>query len=1448
MIRQALRCADIDAEAIDYVETHGTGTALGDPVEVHALSAVLNAGHGRPCWLGAVKTQIGHLEAASGVVGVIKAVLAMGHGRIPANQGFHTLNPKIDLGNSRLKPAAHQVQWPSQPGRLRHAGISSFGFGGTNAHLILREPSCPPALLAPAANNPAAVLHTLSAHTPQALRRLATLHGTALAQAGDKAHALTWAANHGRASLPHRLAVTAPTHAAVAQALQAFGQHRSVPDGVLQSAGIASTPPRLAFLFTGQGAQYAGMGHELYESEPVFRAVIDRCESALTSHLDVPLKEVMFGCATALLQDTRYAQPALAALQLALTQLWAEHGVHPDCVCGHSVGEYAAAVASGLMEWEDALQLVAIRARLMGSAPSRGGMLSVAAEEAAVLPLLGSLAESLDVAARNMADQVVLSGELDAMERAAACLEAAGMACTRLQVSHAFHSCLMDPVTADFAPCVNDSRLGTPRLTMVPTGGTVDADMTQPRYWIEQIRRPVVFSDALHQLKQLGVTALVEIGPGATLLSFARQVFDGDTLRVPSLRGDQSAALQWRSALGTWWATGGKAHLGQGKACGVDAVPALYPFERNRHWFDMPAAAVAAPALRAAQSFVGSPLELASETIQAFETTLPGRDGEWLMDHVVAGQAMMPAAGWIAMALHACTGHTLHKLRFQNPLVLTEPTRIQTVVAQQKTHAAVSIHKRDGNAWLACMQALAEPMEPAADWQEPGHRTTSLRALDTNDFYAALAEQGLTYGKAFQLLSDIHCGDAVACARLHPATGKVGLPLHPAWLDAAFQCAGAVLPRHRLQRTPVPVALERLQFVAAAPDAPVQVWVWLRSQDPESALVDLHIETLDKQVCVIAEGLRLQWVGPSFEHRAQAYVRHWQATAMPADTDRHWLIVGETSAAARDLATALAAHGAKVKPLGMDMEQEDDGHDTLRTAISEAPDAGILVTLDTENQDNSVEGGLALCRQLQTLLLACDAAAVKPGMRVNLLLPDRATPRFDGAAALWRSAALELPALRLGEGRIAAQSPMDRVAQALNHDAAQWRLSQGALHQAVWRPAAFEHQALASPQGAVLITGGTGALGMHLAQALWEQGARHLCLVSRQGLLPPQHQPLIASWRRSGGRIDVIACDVSQRTQVRALFEQLRYDNTVLHGIVHAAGVLDDAAIAQLRPEHWHAVTAAKACGAQWLSEYSRDMRLAYFIGYSSAAAALGCAGQCHYAAANGMLEAVLQQHAHITGTRTLTVQWGPWAGGGMADAPQVQAALRRRGIEPIEPKQALALLQAALASGQPCVLAGRFGGVALEGVAPEGVAPDGVASDGALSQELALAAQRPSLEMLVAMDKPGAIHAIRSELAQQLSQVLGLHVSQLPFADPRHMDRQRLSSLGLDSLMAMELRNRMRLWLGIDLAPHLLIGATEIGEVLESIHEKALLRSISLPTALQAHGEGGQDMEVMVL
>jgi acyl transferase domain-containing protein/SAM-dependent methyltransferase len=587
VIRAALANAGLEAGAVSYVETHGTGTSLGDPIEAGALGAVFKRQRDAPLLIGSVKTNLGHLEAAAGIAGLIKVVLSLRRQAIPANLHFHRGNPLIDWKALDLAVPTQTVPWAPIEGR-RIAGVSSFGFSGTNAHVLIEESPPAPAPVVAVPIRPLQIL-ALAARETGALRDLASRYADRLAEETAAAD-VCFSANTGRSHFSHRLAAVGASAAEIREALLAFGELKPHPRlGV--GSGDEHKNLRIAFLFTGQGSQYVGMGRELYRTCPVFKQALDECATEFAAHLDRDLLDVF--SSDEAINETRYAQPAIFSLETALSRLWRSWGIEPFAAFGHSLGEYAAAHAAGVLTLKDAIRLIAERGRLTQALAGSGAMAAVFARHDVVAAEIVRSEGVLEIAAWNGPEHVVIAGPVSAVEFAMENMRGLGVESKPLRVSYAAHSSLVASVLPAFAKTLETVAFTAQRFTLVSnvSGKVADPDeMSCPEYWTTQIREPVRFTQAMETLAAQGVTHFIEIGPHPVLLGMGAHCLPGAELAwLPSLhrgRGDWRDLLESLQRLYVDGAAVDWTAFDRGYSRSRVSLP-TYPFRRRHHWMEV---------------------------------------------------------------------------------------------------------------------------------------------------------------------------------------------------------------------------------------------------------------------------------------------------------------------------------------------------------------------------------------------------------------------------------------------------------------------------------------------------------------------------------------------------------------------------------------------------------------------------------------------------------------------------------------------------------------------------------------------------------------------------------------------------------------------------------------------------------------------------------------------
>jgi acyl transferase domain-containing protein/acyl carrier protein len=954
VVREALTRAGLAPRDVGFVEAHGTGTQLGDPLEINALAAVFGADRdpSRPLLIGSVKTNIGHLEAAAGVAGLIKVILALQHRTIPPHLHFNTPSPHIAWADLPLQVSTQEVAWEPIGGR-RIGGVSSFGFSGTNAHVVLEE--APPCVAAEPAPVRRSSLLALSARDDKALSELAGRFAAALeGRSDDELADVCHTANAGRAHFAHRAAVTARTIGELRSRLIALARGADAM-GVRTARVTRRDPPRIAFLFTGQGAQYAGMSQGLYDVSPVFRAALDRCAELLEPHLDRPLLEVLFpahGRPTPL-DETAYTQPALFAVEYALTELWRSCGVTPNVVVGHSVGEYVAACIAGVLSLEDALRLIVKRGRLMQSLPPGGAMAAIFAPEERVGEAVAPHVAHLSIAAINAPAQTVISGRAAEVEAVCQRFMTQGIRCQPLPVSHAFHSPLVDPILDRFEREANSVRFAAPRLRLVSnlTGRLAEAsEVTRPRYWRRHVREAVRFGDGLRTLVTLRPELVIEIGPHPTLLAFASSAFgEAMPLLVPSLRKGQPDWEQMLEGLAAIYVAGAQLDwhgVGDGASRRIVDLP-TYPFQRERYWFHTNSKAAApdpAPGRPTGHPLLGSRLRCAAlEAI--YETRISCDAPGFIRQHRVLDRVVLPATAYLDM-LVASAHEVLH-----NDLVCVEDVIIREAMLFEDNAAAqvvqticgpacdgvvpVSINSLadsavDTDAWVRHVTAnvrIGDPPVPA-DSTLQQLREGCTEAVGLDEFYAGFTRRGIDFGGDFRVIRQLWRGEAQAFGEIaltaESAEEAPMYRMHPLLLDGCFQITAAALPAegHEVLYLPIGVGQFTLH---RRPGARCWTHVTVRSAAGETCRADMRV--FDAEGAMVAELRDVQFKRATrdvLERLGERWLDEclyescWQSAQLGdarADAEvvrsapHDWLLFADQSGVAAGLAALLQAQG-----------------------------------------------------------------------------------------------------------------------------------------------------------------------------------------------------------------------------------------------------------------------------------------------------------------------------------------------------------------------------------------------------------------------------------------------------------------------------------------------------------------------------------------------------------
>jgi acyl transferase domain-containing protein/acyl carrier protein len=1438
VIRRALQVARLTAAEVDTVEAHGTGTSVGDPIEAQALLATYGQGRlkGRPLWLGSVKSNIGHTQAAAGIAGVIKMVMAMRHGMLPATLHIDQPSTRVDWGAGAIALLTEPQAWESHP-QPRRAAVSSFGISGTNAHVILEQ--------APVVE--AAAIPRVSGTGKQGSGSASGLGLIPLVVSGRGVGGLAGQARQlrrfvqddldismadvgyslaCRAKLEDRAVVVGRDREQLLAGLHAIGRGEPAGTVVGGSARVADTP---VFLFAGQGSQWVGMAADLLERWGLFAEQIAACEQALSAHVEWLLAAVLTGAEGAPeLERVDVLQPALFAVVVSLARCWQACGVHPAAVVGHSQGEIAAACVAGALSLDDAARVIASRGRALCALAGSGGMVSLSLGAREVEALIERLECEISLAAVNGASSVVVSGANDALERLLAYCKEINVRARRISVDYAAHSAHVEEIRGELlAGCVGITpRAGDIAFYSTVTGTRLDTHELDGEYWYRNLRETVKFEQITRKLLNEGQRAFIEISPHPVLTVGVGQTIEAhlpghnDQMLVSgTLRRDCSGPDQFLLALGEAWTHGVNvdwATLFADTSARRVELP-TYAFQRQRYWLESDATATnlaAAGQASAEHPLLGAIVALANGKGWLFTGRLSTQSHPWLTDHTVRGVTLVPGAALVDLALHAgkyAGRDYLTELTLQTPMILPPQGELQIQLAlgapDESGQAALRVYSRPyedaagDQPWTFHASGMLTtnrgPMPVKAQevgvWPPEGGEW-----LPVDELYEGLAEHGLEYGPAFQGLTaawrrggELFCEVALSGDQVEQANK---FALHPALLDAAFHAALLFGDGSGKTRLPFTFTGVRLYERGAT-----SLRVRLDSKHCTLTAVDaagtpiVHIDALSMRE-VSSEQMR----DAGGTGRDALFKLHWEESELASRPDAAVSVAvlgGEDSLVARALMSA---------GLGVVV------HDNLAGLTMGDPLPELVLVDLLSNEWEGRTGSVLLDDTYESLR---QVLSVMQGW-----LADERLTNSRLAFVTQRAVAVEVSERSLGLARspvwglvrsaqsenpgrfvlIDVERPEDL--EAILEHALDIHESQLAVRGGILRVPRLHHAQLVSTRsdplrdstGTALITGGTGTLGTLLARHLVSAcGVRHLLLVSRRGEAANGARELQGELQGLGAHVTIAACDVAVREQLEEIIDAIPADHP-LRIVIHAAGVLDDGILKSLDPSRLERPLRPKLDAAWHLHELTRELPIEAFVLFSSVAGTLGSPGQANYAAANTFLD-VLAAYRHANGLPAAAIAWGPWARASeltntLSDTDRQR--MRRSGLLQLATEHAFVLLDKILTSRNPFVLAAPLDLKELRRQARIGFMP-------AIYKKLIqpVSDERETLGSRLARIPPTEHRAIVLRLVQKhILAVLGGH-------DDRTIAPNRtFKDLGFESLTAVELRNRLNTATGLEL------------------------------------------------
>ncbi len=1398
VLRAALASARLEPSEIDYIEAHGTGTALGDPIELDALSAVFGQrDDSAPLVLGSVKTNLGHLENSAGIAGFIKAVLSTKHGYIPPHLHFTGLTPNAGAGASKFTIAADGMPWP-RVSRPRRAGVSSFGVSGTNAHIVIEQ--------APAAESVAALpeppVNTLviSGKTPARIAPIAEMLAEWMSGPGaevplaDIAHTV----NNYRGRYRSFAAVAARDHEQAVAGLRALAAGEPAT-GVVEPTEKPHGSGTV-FLYSGQGSQWAGMGRQLLADEPAFAAAVAELEPDFVAQVGFSLRDVLLAGEPVV--GIERIQPVLVGMQLALTALWRSYGVEPDAVIGHSMGEVTAAVVSGALSPADGLKVIATRSLLMSRLSGQGAMALLELGAAEAEKLVGQYPD-VTVAVYAAPQQTVIAGPPEQVDAVIAVVDAQGKLARRVEVDVASHHPTVDPILGELKDALADLKPMTPKIPLISTVGHADGAATfDADYWVVNLRNPVRFSQAVAKAAT-NHTTFVEISPhpllvhgiGETLASVSSR--DQFAVTAAMKRGDDET-LSVHEQLATIGVT---EPTTEGRRR-VD-IPAS-PWLHSSYWIEVKPAG---QRLTDVHPLLGAHVELPSGHEHVWQTDIGVAALPWLAEHTIGGQAVVSTAGFAEMAYAAAAqalgdGAQVSALTVERPLILDAQTRVTTQLSLSPEVNRVEVQARSaGGKWTRHAVADVDVAQQSAPADQP-------------------AGQG----------TEIGLPDEVAD---HPR-----YRIHPVLLDAALRQLADAVPDQSEDASYEAVSVQTIRVFA-----PIRGRVRSHAELVESGQDGQRghrgrIVLTDEAGAVLAEltGVELKPVDLAsvpLSLEQKIFDAAWvQSPAARGGTvsDGTWVVLAEPDAETAALAAEVTA--AFSSPTRRVVSATLTGDSAVAEAFGEAaadpqfPPVGIVVLLAKRPFDGlDTEAALTRAHDLVVDISAAAHAAVdgwkdtsprlwlvtRDGLSVHDDEPgDPAIGalkglirnwRFPGEAARVLAGEPDLGATLLDVGSADLVAALtDELSASTGDDVVALR-EDGRYVERLVRATldGGRHEALVRGDGSYIITGGLGGLGTVVTRWLVERGAGRIVLNGRSE--PSDAQREYLAGLGDGTEVVFVAGDIATAGVAERLVAAAEETGRPLRGLVHGAGVTGDGLVTALTRDGLQRVWAPKVAGALRLNAATADREMDWWVGFSSMATLLGLPGQLAYATGNAWLDALMTWR-RASGRPATAINWGQWSAVGMS------SKLTYSVLDPITPDEGLEALESLVGGALSRVGVGRLRLDRAIATTPEFrelnyfkriVAEFDVSADehrpAAVAEGDGSEVSVPDWPQLSAEDRLSELQTrVRAILARELRMSASAVKVDQPFPE-----------LGLDSMMAMTVLRETQKLVGINLSANML-------------------------------------------
>ncbi|WP_462179138.1 amino acid adenylation domain-containing protein [Pseudoalteromonas maricaloris] len=1481
LMKETYAKANINPGKVQYIEMHGTGTPVGDPIEAKSVGTLLgiNRDQADKCYIGSVKTNIGHTEAAAGMAGLFKAVKAIQNKQIPPHLHLKSINPKIDYANAPYEIPTKLTPWPKHEG-LAVAGVNSFGFGGTNSHAVIQEYVAPEVPSMPPANENGLKLYPLSARDQHGIHRFAKAHNEFLQDSDASLSDIIYTLGERREHHQYRHAICFKNAEDLQQQLQTLSH-----DAEFAVANTLRTlkkdEQKLVWVFTGMGPQWWAMGRELYQSEPTFKAMIDECDSYMSALTDWSLVDEMLADESASnMQYTWLAQTANFAVQVALAAMWRQHGISPDVIVGHSTGEAAAFYEAGVYSLKDACTIVVHRSRLQHQCRNTGKMMAVGLSDSDVTPYLN---DQVEIAAVNSPNSVTLAGEENALHSIETQLSEAGVFCKFLRVEVPYHSQFMEPIKAELLECLAGIQANTAHtpLYSTVTGTLAEGPELDANYWWLNVRQAVRFVDATRAILQQGYQAFLELGPhpvlGASIAETAEEQSCSSVV-VSSMRRKSDEQDTYYHAVAQLFGLGFELNWSAINGRGKFTTLPTYPFLQERFWTE-PEYFNQVRLGQSNHAFLGRKRSEAEHVWNAVTDT--NRDS-FLSCHQIQGNTLFPAAGFIEMAYAAAKetwgngSYALDQFVIDKALFLNNEhaPNVQFILHRDEPNFKV-VSLEDGKmtrhvqGTIRRVQSanLAEPIDLNAI------RSAATSAQQHDEFYAHLKEFGYEYGPCFRAIEQIWASDNGVLAKISWPTQlerTTQFTLHPSLLDACFQTlvftelAGANAQQFSIR---LPVMLEQI-LLCEQSNTDFWCYTQITHRDDEKTVGDLYLCDESGQVFGVIKNFIAQSVDSAASGITTRTIDSWlyqvnwlaepEQEIQKTDTSGRWVLLADQSGTAEQVADRLAqlGHSSCIVKSGeyFDIDRDHchawlvpDSRDHLSQLIETLGKQEIRGVVHCFSLDNSAIELLTLAqlqrekRQSLHSLLNLSKTVIEQDCKFPLYVVTR-------NASLVNSEQLTavMSASLTGFSRVLAQQELvdnwgglididgqndaEHITARLLSDRQEgevaFRENQAyvaRLELATSLQPAFPTRV--QSHKAQLITGAFGSIGQLVCQLLVDRGARNLILLGRSQLperkswseLTPSDRNydrvrFIQHLESQGVNVSLWQTDLTRERELNAALESYHLSaQAPINGLFFCAGIVNDTLLGNMDTRAFDGVFDTKAIGALMLHKALSKVDLEHFVLFSSVAAQVTTAGQTNYASGNAFLDA-LAHYRRNQGLPALSINWGPWAIGMIEELGLAEHYKNQRGMNCISPSAGMAVLERILDQEQPQLLVCD---------ADWSKVTNWYAGKPSLFSHLATQEndkqshqEQEFAPLYQQTDSALRLPLVADHLANAVSQVLRCKREQV------ELDLS-LGNLGIDSIMATELRNKITTHFGETLTIVRLLSGASINELSMELNDK---------------------------